>query len=56
MNEPKITVDYVAPPIPVNCYDWCAQYVGCDGYYAGWGATKDAAIVDLRRLYWENSQ
>lgn len=56
-REPEILTSYVRPGIPTTSYDWCAQYADCEGYYAGWGGTKEAAIADLRSRYshlWEN--
>ena len=49
----KITTTYVCPPIPVRCYDWQAIYDDCEGYYAGWGMTEEAAIADLKCRYGE---
>lgn len=56
MKKPKIIASHVAPPIPVRGFDWCAQYEDCEGHYAGWGDTEEAAITDLRCRYahlWE---
>lgn len=58
MKEPRIETDYVNPPIPVRGWDWCATYADCEGYYAGWGGTKEAAVADLRCRYahlWEDA-
>ena len=43
-----INVEFVNPPVPFRDMDYCATF---EGYgptdWAGWGATKDAAIADL---------
>lgn len=55
MNH-TITTSYVYPPIPVRGWDWCAQYDDTEGYYAGWGATEEAAIADLKCRYGDHEQ
>ena len=44
----SIVTTFVAPPVPVRQFDWCAHYSGDeeDGHY-GWGTTEQAAIEDL---------
>ena len=52
-KERKILTDFVHPPIPPRCFDYCAWYEE-DGEEAGnygWGETKDAAIKDLMQRY-----
>lgn len=58
MKEPQIITSYVRPGIPTTGYDYCAQYDDCEGHYAGWGGTEEAAIADLRCRYahlWEDA-
>ena len=45
-GDVKVWCEY--PPIPDRSYDWGAAEDGYeDGGPIGWGATKDAALMDL---------
>lgn len=50
MIPAKIITEHVYPPIPLRCRDWSAHFEGDDPEtrLTGWGATKEAAIQDLR--------
>jgi hypothetical protein len=51
----KIRIVHVLPPIPIRDFDWCAFYDGDDEtpHLHGYGATKDEALADLKRIMWE---
>ena len=52
----KIITEHVYPPIPIRTSDWCAyyDYVGPEAGQ-GWGATREAAISDLKENYGEET-
>jgi hypothetical protein len=47
----KIVVSYSSPPIPTNCFDWCAYWdnYDIDGPYAH-GSSKEEAIENLLEI------
>ena len=54
--ERKIIVSFDPPPIPPRDHDWCAYFddVGPEAGQ-GWGATREAAIADLKENHQEES-
>lgn len=54
--ERKIMVSFEFPPIPVRHHDYCAYFddVGPEAGQ-GWGATREAAISDLKENYGEET-
>lgn len=48
----KIITHHEYPPIPRRDFDWLAYHDGDEErpWRHGWGATKDEAIADLKRL------
>jgi hypothetical protein len=57
MENRKINVQYVYPPIPMRCYDYAATFDNYDGApdssnrnMIGYGATREEAIAELLRL------
>jgi hypothetical protein len=52
----KIIATHVYPPIPDRSHDWCAYFddVGPEAGQ-GWGATRKAAIHDLKQNFEEEA-
>ena len=52
-----ITVHFVHPPIPARGFDYCAYYTahGEDSGLYGWGATQEAALIDLEEKWDEQN-
>jgi hypothetical protein len=61
MSAPNIVTNYWAKPIPDRQFDWSAHYDGDEPndagqMMAGYGQTKEEAIIDLARLFAERAE
>lgn len=48
---------HVYPPIPLRSFDWMAWVGDYElGCVTGWGATEDAALLDLQNQVEDNAE